>query len=204
MLHQELRRGSAVGFAEPGPLQPGEHSASMPKLTGSDSQLCAWVWGHGEPWQIVCALHLSKVTPDPPPQRALPQVLPPALHSRVGHSCQVYKDVHYQVITDGQATDFRLTLFDLVLIFTQRGNRFRGVGPCQLLRRKRQGWGGPLDPAESGCPVPNPRFLFSLGSTSPAVSRRNREPTQPVRIPTDQLLLCTEQGRDQGKATGWW
>lgn len=51
--------------------------------------------------------------------------------------------------TDGQDTDSLLTLFDLVLIFTDRGNRFRGVGPCQLLRRKRQGLGGgPLDPAE--------------------------------------------------------
>lgn len=78
--------------------------------------------------------------------------------------------------TDGQATDSSLTLFDLVLIFTDRGNRFRGVGPCQLLRRKRQGWGGGLwillsEGAQCLLLAP----CFPLGSTSPAASPRTRQ-----------------------------
>ena len=83
-------------------------------------------WGPGEAglsqaWQVVCDRQLCKVTPYPAPHRALLQDLSPALPCMVGHSCQVYKDAHYQVTTDSQATGSKLTLSDLVLISTLTG-----------------------------------------------------------------------------------
>lgn len=87
----------------------------------------------------------------------------------VGHSCQVYKDAHYRVTTDSQATGSKLTLSDLVLTSTLTGETEvqRGWTPVHFGRET--GLGGPLDPAEcEGAWCLLPASLFSPSQHLPS------------------------------------
>lgn len=61
-----------------------------------------------------------------------------------GHTCEVYKDVHYQATTSGQATGSKLALSDSVLISTLKGEtEVQRGGPLSVPEEKEAGLGGP-------------------------------------------------------------
>ena len=79
--------GGGVGFAEPCPLRPGEQSTSIPRLTGSDSGLCACVgtWRGGATLLLLLLSRFSRVRLCATPEMAAYQAVLSLGFSRQEH-----------------------------------------------------------------------------------------------------------------------